>query len=91
MGLKIRYNSPVVLTFSLICIAVFVLDLIFSIGSNGETGPITQKFFMLRGYFDYTNPLDYLRLLSYTMGHSNQAHTRPTAEEAGQAETQARI
>ncbi len=74
MGLKIRYNSPVVLTFSLICIAVFVLDLIFSIGSNGETGPITQKFFMLRGYFDYTNPLDYLRLLSYTMGHSNQAH-----------------
>jgi len=74
MGLKIRYNSPVVLTFSLICIAVFVLDLIFSIGSNGEPGPITQKFFMLRGYFDYTNPLDYLRLLSYTMGHSNQAH-----------------
>ncbi len=74
MGLKIRYNSPVVLTFSLICITVFVLDLIFSIGSSGETGPITQKFFMLTGYFDYANPLDYLRLITYTMGHSNQAH-----------------
>jgi membrane associated rhomboid family serine protease len=74
MGLKIRYNSPVVLTFSLICIAVFVLDLIFSYGSSGETGPITQNFFMLTGYFDYTNPLDYLRLITYTMGHSNQAH-----------------
>lgn len=74
MGLKIRYNSPVVLTFSLICIAVFILDLIFSIGSSGETGPITQKFFMLKGHFDYANPLDYLRLITYTMGHSNQAH-----------------
>lgn len=74
MALKIRYNSPVVLTFSLVCIAVFVLDVIFSAGGGPQAGPVTQKFFMLRGVFDYSNPLDYLRLFTYTMGHANQAH-----------------
>ena len=75
MALKIRYNSPVVLTFSLICIGVFLVDLIFSVGSSPNSlGPITKNFFMLNGYFSWSNPLDYLRILTYTMGHSNQAH-----------------
>lgn len=75
MALKIRYNSPVVLTFSLICIAVYAADLIFSVGSSPqELGPITANFFMLPGNFDWANPMNYVRLLSYTMGHANQAH-----------------
>ena len=75
MSLKIRYNSPVVLTFSLICIAVFFVDLIFSVGASpNRLGPITENFFMLPGHFDWTNSLDYMRMITYTMGHANLAH-----------------
>ncbi|MFK7799803.1 MAG: rhomboid family intramembrane serine protease [Aureispira sp.] len=74
MALKIRYNSPVVLTFSLICIAVYVVDLVFSVGNAPNTiGPVTRQFFTLSG-FNWGNPLDYVRIFSYTMGHANQAH-----------------
>ena len=75
MALKIRYNSPVVLTFSLICIGVYLIDLIASVGTGpNEVGRITSAFFMLPGNFDWANPLNYVRLLTYTMGHANQAH-----------------
>jgi len=75
MALKIRYNSPVVLTFSLICIGVYFTDLIFSVGAGPDTlGPITRNFFMLQGTFDWGNPMDYMRMITYTMGHANQAH-----------------
>ncbi len=75
MALKIRYNSPVVLTFSLLCIAVYVIDLVFSIGNPPNTiGPITRQFFTLSGFFDWSNPMDYVRMITYTMGHANQAH-----------------
>lgn len=75
MALKIRYNSPVVLTFSLICIGVYLIDVIASVGvASNEVGRITSTFFMLPGNFSWTNPLNYLRLLTYTMGHANQAH-----------------
>lgn len=75
MALKIRYNSPVVLTFSLICIGVYLIDLIASVGTGpNEVGRITSAFFMLPGNFNWANPLNYLRLFTYTMGHANQAH-----------------
>lgn len=75
MALKIRYNSPVVLTFSLISIAVYFANLILSVGTGPDSiGPLTENFFMLRGHFNWANPLDYLRLFTYTMGHANQAH-----------------
>lgn len=75
MALKIRYNSPIVLTFSLICIGVYLVDLLASVGTGaGEIGRITSAFFMLPGNFNWSNPLDYLRMLTYTMGHANQAH-----------------
>ncbi|MGH1338468.1 MAG: rhomboid family intramembrane serine protease [Aureispira sp.] len=74
MALKIRYNSPVILTFSLICIAVYMVDLVANMnGAPNTLGPITRQFFTLAG-FDWYNPLDYVRMVSYTMGHSNQAH-----------------
>lgn len=75
MNLKIRYNSPVVLTFSLICIGVYVIDSILSMGMGINTiGPLTSNFFMISGTFNWYNPLDYLRLFTYTMGHADQAH-----------------
>lgn len=75
MALKIRYNSPVVLTFSLICIAVYLINLLSSVVVDPNSiGPVTENFFMLRGYFNWSNPLDYIRMITYTMGHANQAH-----------------
>jgi len=75
MALKIRYNSPVVLTFSLICLVVYLIDLIVSVGVGpNELGRITSTFFMLPGNFSWANPMDLLRMLTYTMGHANQAH-----------------
>ncbi len=72
MALKIRYNSPVVLTFSLICITVFLIDLVFP--GSSDIGYLTEHFFMLKGAFDWSDPLDYLRIFTYTMGHANQGH-----------------
>lgn len=75
MALKIRYNSPVVLTFALICIAVYFIDVVLSVASSpNNIGPMTRQFFMLSGFFNWANPLDYLRTITYTMGHANQAH-----------------
>lgn len=75
MALKIRYNSPVVLTFALICIAVYFIDVVLSVASSpNDIGPMTRQFFMLKGFFNWANPLDYLRTITYTMGHANQAH-----------------
>ena len=75
MALKIRYNSPVVLTFALICIAVYFIDVVLSIASSpNDIGPVTRQFFLLPGFFNWANPLDYLRMVTYTMGHANQAH-----------------
>lgn len=75
MALKIRYNSPVVLTFALACIAVYFIDVILSVASApNDIGPLTREFFMLKGLFNWANPLDYLRTITYTMGHANQAH-----------------
>jgi rhomboid protease GluP len=67
MSLSIRYNSPVTLTFSLACIAVFIIC---------EIMPMEFKrtFFVLNGYWSWSNPMDYLRLFSYTLGHANKEH-----------------
>jgi len=74
MALKIRYNSPVVLTFALICMAVYFSNwMIFGDPVPGKFS-ITADFFTLSGQFNWMNPLDYVRLVSYTMGHANVGH-----------------
>lgn len=69
MPLKIKYNSPVILTFSLICFAVtFVDQLIYN--------NFAEIFFAVPGreHFSFGNILDYFRLISHIIGHSNWAH-----------------
>jgi rhomboid protease GluP len=66
MSLSIRYNAPVTLTFSLLCIGVFFLcELIPS---------LRQNVFSISPYWSWTNPIDYLRLFTYTLGHANKEH-----------------
>lgn len=72
MAIKIRYNSPVVLTFSLLSIAIFVIDYFFA--NTGEIGPITRKFCVLDAQFNWQDPLSYLKIFTYTIGHVDRAH-----------------
>ena len=74
MNLKIRYNSPVVLTFALLSMAVYFLNWLFWGDPSPGSSSLTSQFFTLRGVFNWSNPLDYLRMVSYPLGHANKAH-----------------
>ncbi|PCJ19499.1 MAG: rhomboid family intramembrane serine protease [Candidatus Cloacimonadota bacterium] len=65
--MKLRYNSPVILTFTFLSIAVMAtihftqsqfIDSLFSVGTT----------------MDFYNPLDYFRLVSHVSGHANWPH-----------------
>ncbi len=64
--IRIKYNSPVVLTFAVICLAVTVLGMV-------SGGAITQLLFMTYRS-SFTNPLTYLRLFTHIFGHSGWEH-----------------
>ena len=59
--MRIRYNAPVILTFTFISVLVLVLGL--------------KPFFMVNSYIDdWTNPLNYFQLISHIAGHANWEH-----------------
>ncbi len=63
---KLKYNSPVILTFTLICLVVLVLGSI----TDGYT---TRKFFSVYRS-SIANPLSYIRVFTHILGHSNFQH-----------------
>ncbi len=65
--MKLRYNSPVILTFSLISAAVLLIDQLTG-------GAFIRAFFTLYPEFNITSPLSWLRLFSYVIGHANWNH-----------------
>ncbi len=65
--LKLSYNSPVILTFSAICLVVLILHYI----TRGFT---TNALFVCYGHASLFNPLTYLRVFSYVFGHANFTH-----------------
>jgi membrane associated rhomboid family serine protease len=65
--MRVHYNAPVVLTFSLLALGVYVLDTRFD-------GAITRSLFVTGPPFSPLNPLDYFRLLSHTIGHGSYQH-----------------
>jgi rhomboid protease GluP len=67
--MKLKYNAPVTLTFTLLCAIVLILnDLLLH--------SLTQTLFMVpgRGSFHTNNVLDYIRLFTHVLGHANWAH-----------------
>ncbi|HWP51102.1 MAG TPA: rhomboid family intramembrane serine protease [Clostridia bacterium] len=66
MPRKISYNAPVVLTFSLLSLAVLLLG-------NATAGVTTANFFTLK-FTAFSDPLLYLRLFTYVLGHANWEH-----------------
>jgi membrane associated rhomboid family serine protease len=67
--MKLKYNSPVVLTFFLICVGILAVD------QTIVRGIAAKAFAVLpRGAFSWTNPLCYWTLLSYIAGHAGWEH-----------------
>lgn len=64
--LKITYNSPVVLTFSLLCLVATVLGIV-------SRGRVTEALFMTY-HSSLLNPLTWLRFFTHVLGHANFAH-----------------
>jgi len=62
--MKIKYNSPIILTYSIISISVLALC------SNS----MMLTYFSSPAHLSFLNPLFYLRSISYIAGHGNWAH-----------------
>jgi len=63
---RIQYNSPIILTFSLLAVAIHLMN--FAIPF------FTVRFFVINPMMSFGNPLDYFRLFSYVLGHANWEH-----------------
>lgn len=65
--MRITYNAPVVLTFSLIATALMLLGTFTS-------NVMTEKFFSVYPNIGWKNPVDWFRLVSHVLGHSSWGH-----------------
>lgn len=77
--MKITYNSPFILTYTLICVVITSLDTLAFGGVEGQqVGPISKIFFMVYPFgwpeMAFNNPLTYLRLFSHALGHAGWGH-----------------
>lgn len=64
--MKIHYNAPVILTFSLIAFAVMMLSTF--------TGGMTTTLLFTAWPSDLFNPLSYLRMFTHVLGHISWEH-----------------
>jgi membrane associated rhomboid family serine protease len=67
MKIRIRYNSPVILSFALACALVLLIDQLTG-------GTFIRTFFMLTPTFNVRSLLSWLRLFTYVIGHQSWAH-----------------
>lgn len=65
-GLKITFNSPVVLGFALISGIALILGTF--------TGDIVTQMFFCTYPSSYLNPLTYVRMFTHVLGHANLSH-----------------
>ncbi len=63
---NLKYNSPVILTFTLICLIVLFLG-------NITGGYTTSKLFCVYRS-SFTDPLSYIRVFTHILGHSSFEH-----------------
>ena len=63
MRFRIRYNAPVVLTFSLAATCVTLM---------GET--VVRELFTVPGHMAWADPLAYVRLFTHVLGHAGFQH-----------------
>ena len=66
--MKLKYNSPVILTYALLCTVVLIFSLILGKDSS------FQHLFVLHNQFDFGILADYFSLFSYSLGHADWGH-----------------
>ncbi len=64
---RIQYNSPVILTFSIIAVVIHLVNTVVIPG-------FTVSYFLVRPDMSLLNPLDYFRLVSHAFGHVSWRH-----------------
>jgi GlpG protein len=64
--MRIGYNAPAVLTFSLLCVLVQLIGMV--------SGAFVLRFFSASGFFAWTNPLEWFRMFSHVLGHASWQH-----------------
>jgi membrane associated rhomboid family serine protease len=64
--MKIEYNSPVILTYTLICVLVMLL--------SNFLGENFLSLFVLNPHGSFSDPLTYFRMISHIAGHVNWQH-----------------
>jgi rhomboid protease GluP len=67
MKLRLRYNSPVILSFALVCALVLLIDQITG-------GQLIPAWFALEPAFNPGSFGSWLRLVTYVIGHQNWTH-----------------
>ena len=65
--MRVRYNSPVILTYALISVGILLISTLI-----GQRFMI--RFFSTPSHVNLSNPLFYLKLVSYIFGHAGWAH-----------------
>jgi membrane associated rhomboid family serine protease len=65
--MKLQYNSPVILTFTLISTAVLAIDYV-------TAHFLITNFFTVSSSMSMWNPISYFRLFSHVFGHADWAH-----------------
>lgn len=66
MSLRIKFNSPIILTFALICSVIFFLD--FFLAGN------LIPFFAVGPTINWSNPFSILTLVTHTIAHGSLEH-----------------
>ncbi len=64
---RIQYNSPVILTFSVIVVMIHLVNSVL-------IQEFTLRYFVVRPSMSLLNPLDYFRLVSHVLGHGSWRH-----------------
>ena len=76
--MRITYNAPVILTYTLICVVITALDSSVFMSADNSPGGLSKFLFMVYPFGTAEmypgNPLSYFRLFSHAMGHANWAH-----------------
>ena len=65
--MKITFNAPVVLGFTLAALTVHILSVTIWPGFN-------TNYFATRGQFDFNSVGDYFRIFSHILGHADWEH-----------------
>lgn len=63
---KITYNSPVVLTFAILCVVTLVINIL--------TGGASNRLLFITYRGSIINPLTWVRLFTHVLGHSSWEH-----------------